>query len=117
MAHKWLRPGRALVVAALSAGAAAAPAGATSLILGNLLVSRSVYDGSAGLLSPGTTVLPPGCLSACTFASSDGTYPFVFNNDLVDASFGITSKIFLDQLTPFGARLNSIEVPNSLSAA
>jgi hypothetical protein len=32
----------------------------------------------------------------------------------VDASFGITSRIFLDQMTPFGLMLNTIEVPNSL---
>ena len=45
--------------------------------------------------------------------STDGTYPYVFNNDLVDGSFGITSKIFLDQLTPTGSLVNSLEVPNS----
>jgi hypothetical protein len=37
----------------------------------------------------------------------------VFNNALVDASFGITSKIFLDQITTNGALVNSLEVPNS----
>ena len=46
-------------------------------------------------------------------ATDDGTYPTVFNNDLVDGSFGITSKIFLDQLTPSGSPINSLEVPNS----
>src|SRR6202000_2432812 len=39
--------------------------------------------------------------------------PLVWNNDVTDPSFGITSKIFLDQLTPFGFPLNSLEVPNS----
>ena len=46
-------------------------------------------------------------------ATSDGTYPYVWNNDLVDGSFGITAKIVLDQLTPSGALVNSLEVPNS----
>ena len=46
-------------------------------------------------------------------ATDDGTYPTVFNNNLVDGSFGITSKIVLDKLTPVRWRINSIEVPNS----
>jgi hypothetical protein len=35
----------------------------------------------------------------------------VWNNDLYDASFGITSRIFLDELTPFGFPLRTIAVP------
>src|SRR5262249_16707167 len=97
-----------LALTAIAVPATAAPAMADGrhahdLEPGNLLVSRSVYDGTASLLTPGTTILPPGCLSACVFANNDGTYPLVWNNDLVDASFGITSKIFLDQITPWGA--------------
>jgi hypothetical protein len=84
------------------------------LFPGNLLVSRSVYDNKANNVVAGTTLLPPNCVgSACATATADGTYPTVFNNDLVDASFGITSKIFLDQLSPSGWPINSIEVPNS----
>jgi hypothetical protein len=37
----------------------------------------------------------------------------VWNNDLVDGSFGLTSKIVLDQITTGGFLVNSIEVPNS----
>lgn len=117
MANKRLRPALLLAVTALGA-VLAAPARADdnrfgSLEPGNLLVSRSVYSGSPSLLTPGSTILAPGCLSACVFANTDGAYPFVFNNDTVDASFGITSKIFLDQLTPWGRRINTLEVPNS----
>lgn len=84
------------------------------LLPGNLLVSRSVYDNNPNNVVAGVTMLPPGCVgSTCTPASAGGTYPQVFNNDIVDGSFGITSKIFLDQLTPFGQWINSIEVPNS----
>lgn len=39
--------------------------------------------------------------------------PNVWNNDLYDGSFGITARIFLDQLTPDGWLINSLEVPNS----
>jgi hypothetical protein len=87
---------------------------------GNLVVSRSVYDNNPSNVVVGVTVLPPNCsapsgscTTPATTAISDGTYPYVFNNDTIDASFGITSKIFLDQITPSGALVNSLEVPNS----
>jgi hypothetical protein len=85
---------------------------------GNLVVSRSVYDNKASNVTVGE-ILPPGCASttggcgASTGAPDNGTYPTVFNNDVYDSSFGITSKIFLDQITPFGFPINSLEVPNS----
>jgi hypothetical protein len=82
---------------------------------GNLIVSRSVYDNNANNIKVGT-MLPPNCASTvgpCAPATSNGAYPFVFNNVIPDPSFGVTSKIFLDQVTPFGFVLNSLEVPNS----
>src|SRR5579884_1235301 len=85
---------------------------------GNLVVSRSVYDNNPSNVSVGE-ILPPNCAStqggcsAATGTPNDGTYPFVWNNDVYDASFGITSKIFLDQMFPFGFVFNSLEVPNS----
>ena len=85
---------------------------------GNLVISRSVYDNNPNNVKVGT-VLPPNCAAttggcaASTGATNNGTYPFVFNNDLYDSSFGITSRIFLDQITPYGWLINSIEVPNS----
>jgi len=80
---------------------------------GNLLVSRVVYDNNPNNIVAGVTQLPPGCTSGCATANASGTYPAVFNNDIVDGSFGITSKIVLDQLTPFGFPVSSLEVPNS----
>ncbi len=85
-------------------------------IPGNLVVSRSVYDNNPNNVKVGQT-LPPNCASTTGGCSpgaiNNGTYPQVWNNDLSDGSFGITSKIFLDQVTPFGFRINSLEVPNS----
>jgi hypothetical protein len=81
---------------------------------GNLVVSRSVYEDSVTIV-PGVTVLPPGCVTGCATAVNDGTYPFVFNNDQVDGSFGITSRIFLDQLTPTGTLVSSLELPSKWS--
>ena len=85
---------------------------------GNLVVSRSVYDNNPDNVQVGT-ILPPNCASTsggCAGpggATNDGTYPFVWNNNLYDGSFGITSKIFLDQIAPDGTLVTSLEVPNS----
>jgi hypothetical protein len=79
---------------------------------GNLLVSRSVYDNDPANVQPGSA-LPPGCVSECATATTDGFYPYVWNNALADESFGVTSRIYLDQLSPDGYLLNSLEVPDS----
>lgn len=94
-----------------------------TLFPNELLVSRSVYDNNPANVVVGETELPPNCSApsgSCTTppttAGYDGTYPAVFNNDAIDGSFGITSKIFLDQVTPYGFRMSSTEVPNSLDS-
>ena len=85
---------------------------------GNLVVSRSVYDDRAANVAIGT-VLPPNCAttsggcSAPSGAPADGTYPTVWNNNQYDGSFGLTSTIVLDQLTPAGRYVSSLEVPNA----
>lgn len=85
---------------------------------GNLVVSRSVYDNNPNNVQVGE-ILPPNCAStqggcaAPTGAPYNGTYPLVWNDNLYDGSFGITSKIYLDQMFPFGFVINSLEVPNS----
>jgi hypothetical protein len=90
------------------------------LLPGNLLVSRTVYSNNPANVKVGE-VLPPDCAattggcSAPAGAPFDGTYPAVWNNDLYDASFGITSKIFLDEITPFGSPLKTIAVPAQVS--
>jgi hypothetical protein len=80
---------------------------------GNLLVSRTVYGGVSDPLVPGQTLLPPGCTSGCTVATADGAYPGVWNNEAGDPSFGVTSPIFLDQITADGTLVNSLEVANN----
>jgi hypothetical protein len=57
--------------------------------------------------------LLPNYTNRCVQAVVDGTYPFVWNKAPVDASFGITSKIFLDQISTTGTLINSLELPNS----
>jgi len=74
-------------------------------------MSRSLYDNNPNNVQVGE-LLPPNCqqtTAGCSGnATNDGSYPFVWNNNLVDGSFGITSKIFLDQYTPTGALVNSL---------
>jgi hypothetical protein len=85
---------------------------------GNIVVSRSIYTPSPSSVVVGQT-LPPGCVPntgnkvTCGTAAVDGTFPVVFNNDIPDPSFGITSPIYLDQMTPTGTILNTLQVPNS----
>jgi len=91
---------------------ASAQNGSAYFYPGNLVVSRSVYDNNPNNVQVGMT-LPPDCTNSCVQAVVDGTYPFVWNNAPVDGSFGITSKIFLDQITTTGTLINTLEVPNS----
>jgi hypothetical protein len=86
--------------------------GAHPLVPGNLLVSRSVYENDPNLIA-GVTQLPAGCTTGCAPAIAGGNYPEVWNNDSADESFGVTSKILLDQITPWGAPVSTIEVPNN----
>jgi len=111
-----LLAGTTLAVPAQAAtGSPARPTGGPGgrgLTPGDLLVSGSTFTNVPGLVA-GQTVLPPGCTSGCVVATANGTYPQVFNNALVDGSFGVTAPIFLDQLTPWGAPAGSLTVPDS----
>jgi hypothetical protein len=103
-----------------------------------LVLSRSVYQGTASTVTIGET-LPLGCVGGpngtsnvnvpllaggttsvavpCGIASDNGEAPSlldshnVWNNSNSDGSFGITSPIFLDNLTTFGFTLGTLAVP------
>jgi hypothetical protein len=75
------------------------------------------------LIAGGTT---PPIAVPCTVASADGTYPSVFNNGASsgiypapfvnanpDGHFGITSPIFLDNLTTDGQRIDTLPIPTN----
>jgi hypothetical protein len=113
------------VLAATAAGATTAHAsttaggrpgghgqGQTRLIPGDLLVSTSYYRNDPNIVA-GTTVLPPGCTSGCATAIANGNYPYVFNNDSVDGSFGVTSPLYLEEITQSGRPQGIIGVPSS----
>jgi hypothetical protein len=82
------------------------------LIPGDLLVSEGYYSNDPNIVA-GQTVLPPGCTSGCGVAVANGDYPYVFNNDAVDGSFGVTSRLFLREITPWGHTQDVIPVPTS----
>src|ERR1700722_7925443 len=100
------------LIAATGASASAGQHHGGFLRPGNLLVSGSAYQNDPGLLTPGVTVLPPGCTSGCVTATNDGSYPGVFNNVLADPSFGVTSPVFINQLTPSGRLVSTLRVPD-----
>ena len=108
-------------------------------IPGTLVVSRSVYEGNASTVTIGES-LPLGCqggltgltvnvpLTAggttpvavpCGVASDNGEYPNlldthnVWNNANSDPSFGVTSPIFLDDITTNGWQLGTLPIPTS----
>src|SRR5262249_31661979 len=77
-------------------------------IPGDLVVSGSTYVGTASTVTIGQN-LPGGGK-----AIADGSYPNVFQNDTVDASFGVTSPIFLQQFNTGTSSVdNVINVPTS----
>ena len=103
--------------ATVIAGVIAAPA-QSFFAPGNLVVSRSVYDNNPNNVQVGQ-ILPPNCAQTtggCSgAATNNGVYPMVFNNNLVDGSFGLTSAIYLDQYTTSGSLVNTLTVPNTRS--
>jgi hypothetical protein len=111
---------RLVLAAALTASAAVVPAVAQAKTSGStmklhpndLVVSTSQYQQAD--IQPGVTQLPPGCTdSNCVTAEYDGAYPYVFNNDSIDGSFGVTSPIDLNQITRSGTAVSSMQVPTS----
>ncbi len=90
--------------AAIATGFVAPANAAGFFIPGDLVVSGSNYAGVAGSVTVGST-LPGGGI-----AVADGTYPGVFKNEAPDPSFGITSPIFLQQLTTTGVSAGFVYV-------
>jgi hypothetical protein len=106
-----------------------------------LVLSRSVYVGTADTVVAGEA-LPPGCQGGalgtnvvvptttpgqsvvvnvpCGFASDNGEYPNlnddhnVWNNAGSDGSFGITSPIFVDNITDDGWLLDTLRIPSDV---
>ena len=98
---------RSLIAVAITTAFAtpAAMAGtAIPFTSGNLIVSRTVYQGTAATVTVGQT------LSGGGHATNDGTFPNVFKNEVPDAAFGVASAIFLDQLSTRGKNVGSLAI-------
>ena len=99
-----------LTLAALAA--LSANAGAQAIAPGSLIVSRTVYAGSAGTVAVGQA-LPGGGT-----AVANGAFPNVFKNESADAAFGVTAPIFLDTMTTSGTKTGTIAIdPSQLSTS
>jgi hypothetical protein len=104
---------------------------------GTLVLSRSVYEGTASTVTNGES-LPLGCEGGltgltvnvpliaggttpvtvpCGTATDNGEYPNLFNTHNVwnnansDPSFGVTSPIFLDDITTDGRVVGTLPIP------
>ena len=106
------------IAAAPITNASAFSPGSGSFVQGNLLVSTSQWQ-QIPSITAGATQLPPNCggtmytSATCGTAVAGGSYPYVFDNDAVDGSFGVTQPIVIDEITPTGAPVDSVTVPNS----
>jgi hypothetical protein len=121
-------PARALLmVTAIAGGAPAAVASPITIVPGDLAVTYSVYPGLANpntgstggyttpVLVPGMTVLPinpnaPNPLTTPVTAVANGTYPNIFMNTSVDGNFGVTSPIYLGQITSTGTFVSTTDL-------
>jgi hypothetical protein len=80
---------------------------------GSLIISSSNYEGGIGAVASLVVGTPLANTNTATIAAvSDNNYVTVWNNDTVDASFGVTSPIFLTAVDPNSGRvLNRLSVP------
>ncbi|HET6500739.1 MAG TPA: hypothetical protein VFG87_08235 [Amycolatopsis sp.] len=99
-------------VVGVGSATAQATGGKTALIPGDLLVSRVHYTGTASMITPGVTVLPTGVV-----AVADGSFAHVWDNVSVDANFGVTAPIYLDQINANGRPVDSIALPDGTPSA
>jgi hypothetical protein len=87
----------------------------TLLVPGSLVISSSTYDrtqGAIAALTVGTTLA--NTATATTPATTGNNYVTVWNNEVADASFGVTSLIRLTDLDPNSLQvLSTVTVPTS----
>ncbi len=87
----------------------------TLLVHGSLVISSSTYDrtkGAVASLAIGTKLA--GSATATASAVAGNSYPTVWSNESVDASFGVTSPIQLTNIDPTsGTVLSRLTVPSS----
>jgi hypothetical protein len=100
--------------AALAGGLLLASVPAVSLAdVGDLVLTSTFYAGTATPIFPGTTTLPGATAGATVLATNDGTYPGVFQNNAIDANFGVTTPIFITTVNSrTGATVDNYNLTN-----
>ncbi len=102
-------PGQTVVISGVG--------GATSVNGTQVIVSTPTTTTFTISLPSAPAAYTSGGTVVGNIAIAGNQYPQVFNNDLVDANFGITEPIFLDQIAATTSLVTSpistIEVPNS----
>ncbi len=97
---------RLFLAGALALVAAGHAVAQSAFTAGDLLVSGSIYQGTASTVIVGQPL--PGASGGLAIAN--GTYPNVFSNDSVDASFGVTSPIIINEITTTGSTVQSLNI-------
>jgi hypothetical protein len=102
--------GRSLSVAVLAicASFGAFAQSAPVFAPGSIVVSRTTYTGTA------STVPFPGLLPNNAPSVANGSFPNVFNNETPDASFGVTSPIFIDRMTRTGGLVSTFSLTQEI---
>jgi hypothetical protein len=98
----------AVIAVALLAAGCGGGSSFPAVPTGALLVSRTVYSGTASTVAQGQS-LPGG-----GNAVADGTFPDVFKNEVPDPSFGVTSPIFIDERRTNGDFIDTVAIDPSL---
>ena len=83
------------------------------LVPNALVISSSTYDRTQGAVASLTVGTPlPNTATSTTAAVSDNNYVTVWDNESVDASFGVTSAIRLTAIEPHSGHVfGTLEVP------
>src|SRR5215467_14370778 len=99
------------VVASVSNLAAGNPVQITVGGVAHIVTLTSVNTATKAIIwTPALPSAPASGNPCLPLAAANGSYPGVWANETPDPSFGVTSSIFLDQMTPDGVLVNSLEI-------
>ena len=80
----------------------------------NFLVTIALATGKTSLTwTPALATAPASGDAIVPLADANGSYPGVWANETPDPSFGVTSPIFLDELTTSGTLVQTVSLPTS----
>jgi hypothetical protein len=99
------------VVASVSSLATGNPVQITVGGVAHIVTLTSVNTATKAIAwTPALPSAPASGNPCLPLAAANGSYPGVWANETPDPSFGVTSSIFLDQMTPDGVLVNSLEI-------